>query len=157
MESETVPRHDNWRNYESAVNDATQDLIALSALLEPGVEDFPAELVVPAVAAEYALSDPICALQEAETWHQARSALLFWGQRWPRAAAFVAQAGPYTPHAGPVGRRRASWVARELEHSNQALNFVLSELDARIVAFREIRPQSAGAASRIAYLEHRHG
>lgn len=152
-----MTRHDNWRNYELAVDDATQDLNALSILLESDEGSLHPALVVPAVSAERALSDPLCALQEAQTWSQARSALLFWSHRWPHADAFVAQASPHAAQRRLDDTRRAGDIARELAFSNQALNFVLAELVARLVAFREIRPQHVGAATRIAYLEHKHG
>jgi hypothetical protein len=151
-----VTKHDNWRNYERAVEDATDDLAALTRLLENDEDPIDPQFLAPAAAAEYALTDPLCALQEAQTWSQARSALLFWAQRWERAAAFVSLAEPHATRRRADSTRSAGAVARELAYSNHALTFVLSELTSRLVAFREIRPQSAGAAARIAYLEHRH-
>lgn len=151
-----MTNHHNWVNYEHAVQDATDDLAGLTRLLDNGEDPIPAEYIAPAVAAEYALSDPLCALQEAQTWSQARSALLFWAQRWERASAFVGLAEPHGAARRLDSKRRAGEVARELAYSNQALMFVLSELTARLVAFREIRPQHVGHAGRIAYLEHKH-
>lgn len=151
-----MTRHDSWANYERAVDDATQDLTALSNLLEAVDSSFPQEWLAPATAAEYALSDPLCALQEAETWSQARSALLFWAQRWPRAELFVTLARPSAGQRRADAQRRAGDVATELAFSNHALSFCLSELDARLVAFRDVRPHHLGAAGRLAYLEHRH-
>lgn len=151
-----MTKHDNWRNYERAVEDATCDLSALRALLERGSDSIPREWVVPAVTAECALSDPLCALQEAETWSQARSALLFWEQRWARAEGFVVMARPSAGQRRADDQRRAGDIAAELAYSNHALRFVKAELDARLVSFRDIRPQHLGAAGRIAYLEHRH-
>jgi hypothetical protein len=156
-EDETVTKHDNWRNYERAVQDATDDLAALTRLLDNEDDPIEPQFLAPAAAAEYALSDPLCALQEAQTWSQARSALLFWAQRWDRAAAFVELGEPHATRRRADSTRSVGSVARELAYTNQALTFVLAELTSRLVTFREIRPQSAGAAARIAYLEHRHG
>jgi hypothetical protein len=151
-----VPKHDNWRNYERAVEDATHDLLALGSCLDSADDTHPGELFAQAVLAEYALGDPLCALQEAQTWHQARSALLFWQQRWARAEEFVASAIAATHTNSTLRATGLVACALELGHTNHCLAFVLAELNARVVAFRDIRPQSAGAAARIAYMEHRH-
>jgi hypothetical protein len=151
-----VPKHDNWDNYERAVQDATDSCAALTRLLDSPEELLTPELARLAVVADYALGDPLCALQEAENWHRARSALLFWETRWPRAAVFTALAERSEDRAGDARTRAVVQVAGDLTAAHHALRFVRAELDARLVAFREIRPQSVAAAARVAYLEHRH-
>lgn len=150
-------KHDNWAHYERAVQEATDDWVAIGVCLDDPRKDIPEDLVPSMVLAEYALADAVTALQEAQTWHRARSALLFWQTRWATAVEFVTASQKYQHDQLLSGGQYAFSVARELSLANAQLDFCLAELNARVVAFRDIRPEHLGAAARIAYMEHRHG
>lgn len=151
-----MTKHDNWDNYERAVEEATDAWLAIGRALDGDDADLPTELVPLMVRAEYALADPVSALQEAQTWSQARSALLFWEVRYAVAVELVHAARAFDSAPLLSGGNYVFNLAHELELSNAQLRFVLAELAARLVAFREIRPQSAGSAARILYLGHSH-
>jgi hypothetical protein len=151
-----VTKHDNWDNYERAVEEATDAWLAIGRAIDADDREIPAEIVPLMVRAEYALADAVSALQEAQTWSKARSALLFWDVRYAAAAEYVQAARAFDSAPAGTGGNFVFGLARELELSDAQLRFVLAELAARLVAFREIRPQSAGSAARILYLEHSH-
>lgn len=155
-EDEIVRKHDNWANYERAVTEATEAATQLREWLDGEPAQGWERSHELGALAELALTDPLCALQEAQTWAQARSALLFWEQRWTRVADFTSDHCGRADTHDDVRKTRAQDVSRGLRYADACLRFALAELQARLVAFRDIRPQSFAAAARIAYLEHTH-
>lgn len=157
--------HANWATYTRAVDSATAALITLEEVLrQDGPEiDSPA----PAVLARHLerLSDPLDDLQQAERWFDARHALMFWSERARPALKDLttsARVGWLEARAGKnrlsVAQASRLWFAVcDLGDATDALLGVHNALLDRLTSLRDVRPQSAGAIARIAYLEHKHG